>query len=269
MPTITSQHSSALSLEDIELSFGGIHALKAINLNVAQGEICSVIGPNGAGKSSLVNVITGLYRPDRGYIQIGDQRFPHVISSRLAKLGVARTFQNLALFKSLSVRDNIALGRVQHVRSTFIEQIVGASRARYELSDAHARATQVMEFVGLGNVQDRVAGTLSYGLQKRVELARALIAQPRLLLLDEPLAGMAMTEKAQMSHLIRSVRDQWGCTVVLIEHDIGIVLGLSDSVAVLDYGRKIADGTPQQIRNDQNVIDAYLGIAHDSVVAQV
>lgn len=264
MSTTTLQHFPVLSLKGIELSFGGIHALKAIDLNVAQGEIRSIIGPNGAGKSSLVNIITGLYRPNRGHIQIGSQRFARVVSSRLASLGVARTFQNLALFKSLSVRDNIALGRVQHTRSTFIEQIVGARRSRRELRDAHAKATQVIEFVGLNNVQDQVVGTLPYGLQKRVELARALIAQPRLLLLDEPLAGMTMTEKTQMAHLIRAIRDQWGSTIVLIEHDIGIVLGLSDRVAVLDYGRKIADGTPQQIRDDQTVIDAYLGVAHDS-----
>ncbi|MDR3466861.1 MAG: ABC transporter ATP-binding protein [Xanthobacteraceae bacterium] len=252
-----------LTLQDISLSFGGVTALQAIDLQVTTGEIRAVIGPNGAGKSSLLNVVSGLYRPDSGVVLLGDKGFRHVPTSRLAALGVARTFQNLALFKGLSVLDNVMMGLVHHRRAGFLRQIVVSPRARREEADSRAAAEAMIEFLHLEPAKDRIAGGLPYGVQKRVELARALVARPKLLLLDEPFAGVTLTEKHELAQHVRNARDTYGTTIVLIEHDIGVVMGLSDRVAVLDHGRKIADGTPDQVRADQAVIDAYLGVAHE------
>lgn len=260
---VATHRAAVLSVEGIDLSFGGVTALSGVDLSVAAGEIVAIIGPNGAGKSSLINVISGIYRPDRGRIGIGGVVFSAVPTARLARLGVARTFQNLALFKGLSALDNVVAGRVAVNRASWAEQVVGLGRARRERRDALGRADEVLDFLHLSGIRDRLVGTLPYGLQKRVELARALVARPTLLLLDEPMAGMTATEKGEMAYFVRASRDRFGTTVVLIEHDIGVVMGLSDRIAVLDYGRKIAEGTPDAIRNDQAVIDAYLGVAHD------
>ena len=257
----------ALVLNGIDLSFGGVAALSDVSLKVEPGEIRAIIGPNGAGKSSLINIISGIYRPDRGTVRLNGREFKQVPVSRLARFGVARTFQNLALFKGLSVRDNVVAGVTAEHRASWAEQMIGLGRARRERGAARARADAVLGFLHLQEVADRLIGTLPYGLQKRAELARALVAWPKLLLLDEPMAGMTATEKGEMAGFVRAAREEFGTTIVLIEHDIGIVMGLSDRIAVLDYGRKIADGTPDAIRSDQAVIDAYLGVAHDDVDA--
>ena len=260
---VVSDAAPILAIEDIDLAFGGIQALRGVSMQVKAGEIVSVIGPNGAGKSSLINVVTGLYPPTGGRVRLAGEVFSRVPTARLASLGVARTFQNLALFKGLSVRDNIALGRVGASRAGVAAQVLGFAKARAERRAALAAADELLSFLGLEAVSTRPAGTLPYGLQKRVELARALAGEPRLLLLDEPLAGMTVTEKHAMARLIRAIRDREGMAVVLVEHDIGLVLSLSDRVVVLDHGRRIADGPPDAIRQDQAVIDAYLGTASD------
>lgn len=260
--TVEDQERCALHIDRVSLNFGAVAALRDVSLHVAPREICAVIGPNGAGKSSLLNVVTGVYRPQAGTVWLAGTTHASVPTHRLAQLRVARTFQNLALFGGLSVQDNVLAGCAFQGRAGIVEQITGLGRAPAERRRMLQAARAAIAFFHLEAHADRRAGTLPYGLQKRVELARAMVAHPRLLLLDEPMAGMVRADKQELTHYIRTLRDSYGTAVVLIEHDIGVVMDLSDRIAVLDYGRKIADGTPQQIASDQAVIDAYLGVAH-------
>jgi branched-chain amino acid transport system ATP-binding protein len=258
----------ALALVNVSLSFGGVQALSNVDLAVKQGDIHAIIGPNGAGKSSLINVISGIYRADRGVVKIGKEIFARVPTSRLSRLGVTRTFQNLALFPKLSVIENVIVGLAGAARANFVEQIFGVNRARAEEAEARQRAEEIIALLGLKAAAGSLVGALPYGLQKRVDFARALISRPKIILLDEPMAGMTATEKREMAEFVAAARDRLKAAVVLIEHDIGVVMILSDRITVLDYGRKIADGSPAEVRANAAVIDAYLGVAREENVME-
>ncbi|WP_227322584.1 ABC transporter ATP-binding protein [Acidisoma silvae] len=254
--------TAALMVRDVSLSFLGVRALTSLSFSVAQGEICALIGPNGAGKSSLLNVINGVYRADSGDILIDDQLFSHPTPARAAKIGIGRTFQNNALFRRMSVIDNVLTGLTRQGKAGFLELAFRLGRYSTEQRIERAQAEDILAFLDISAHRDAIVGQLPYGLQKRVELARALVALPKLLLLDEPMAGMNKNEKAELSQFISDVNRQLGTTIVLIEHDIGVVMGLSHHVVVLDYGRKVGDGTPEEVRRNPDVIAAYLGTRH-------
>jgi branched-chain amino acid transport system ATP-binding protein len=254
--------AALLELQDISLSFKGVKAISDISFAVAEGEICALIGPNGAGKSSLLNVINGVYQPQQGVIRFDGIARRSMRPHDAALGGIARTFQNIALFKGMSVLDNVLTGRNLKRRATWLEQALRVGRAAAEDDQQRESAEGVLAFLRIQQWRDATVGKLPYGLQKRVELARALAAEPRLLLLDEPMAGMNAEEKAEMSRFILDINREFGTTVVLIEHDIGVVMELSDHVVVLDYGRKIGDGPPDEVRRNPEVIAAYLGTRH-------
>jgi len=251
-----------LELNSISLRFGGVKALTDISFNVREHEVRAIIGPNGAGKSSMLNVINGVYTPQEGSITFRGERLTAMTPTRAAHLGIARTFQNIALYRGMSVLDNIMAGRNLRMNASFLEVALQLPRARREESEHREKAEEIIEFLEIEHIRKTPVKRLPYGLQKRVELGRALAAEPKILLLDEPMAGMNIEEKQDMCRFILDVNDHYGTTVVLIEHDMGVVMDLSDRVVVLDYGKKIGDGSPDEVRANPDVINAYLGVAH-------
>ena len=257
-----SEQNVLLSMSNISLSFKGVKAITDISFNVNQGEICSLIGPNGAGKSSLLNVINGVYQPDDGQITFDGETRTKMKPHDAAVKGIARTFQNIALFKGMSVLDNVLTGRNLKVQTHWIQQALNSRSSVKDSLIQRKKAEEVIEFLQIQQWRNHLVSSLPYGLQKRVELARALAAEPKLLLLDEPMAGMNKDEKREMSQFILDTKKEFGTTIVLIEHDIGVVMSLSDHVVVLDYGKKIGDGTPDEVRVNPEVLAAYLGTKH-------
>ncbi len=252
-----------LDVQNISLAFGGVKALSDISFDVREHEVRAIIGPNGAGKSSMLNCINGVYQPQQGSITFRGRTFTHMNSRQVAEMGVARTFQNLALFKGMSVLDNIMTGRNLRMRSNLFLQALRLGPALREENEHRAFVERIIDFLEIQAWRKTPVGRLPYGLQKRVDLGRALAMEPQVLLLDEPMAGMNVEEKQDMSRFILDVNDEYGTTIVLIEHDMGVVMDISDRVVVLDYGRKIGDGTPDEVRRNPDVINAYLGAAVD------
>jgi len=252
-----------MDMRGITLRFGGVEAIKNISFDIREGEIRAIIGPNGAGKSSMLNVISGFYHPQDGEVWFRGEKRKPMKPYQVARLGIARTFQNIALFEGMSVLDNIMTGRMNHMSAGMLSQAVWWGKAQREESANREKVEKVIDFLEIQHIRKTPVARLPYGLKKRVELARALAAEPKILLLDEPMAGMNVEEKEDMSRFILDVNDEFGTTIVLIEHDMGVVMDLSDRVVVMDYGKKIGDGPPDEVRGNQAVIDAYLGVPHE------
>ena len=251
-----------LDVANISLAFGGVKALTDISFDVREHEIRAIIGPNGAGKSSMLNCINGVYQPQQGSITLRGKTFKHMNSRQVAEMGIARTFQNLALFKGMSVLDNIMTGRNLKMKTNIFQQAFRLGPAEREETAQRKVVERIIDFLEIQPYRKTPVGKMPYGLQKRVDLGRALAMEPQVLLLDEPMAGMNVEEKQDMSRFILDVNDEFGTTIVLIEHDMGVVMDISDRVVVLDYGRKIGDGTPDSVRSNEDVIRAYLGTEH-------
>jgi len=252
-----------LEVKNISLHFGGVKAITNISFNILQHEIRAIIGPNGAGKSSMLNCINGIYKPQEGNILYKGSILENITPNIIAHMGISRTFQNLALFKRMSVLDNILVGRKLHTASNFFEVAFQLPKATREEKLNREKCEEIIQFLEIENIKNTQVGKLPYGLQKKVELGRALATEAEVLLLDEPMAGMNVEEKRDMCRFILKVNDELGTTIVLIEHDMGVVMDISDRVVVLDYGKSIGDGSPDVVRSNQKVIDAYLGVSHD------